>query len=302
MKEKILPKYPIYIPSKGRFKNCLTANFLIRDKVPFYLVIEPQEYDSYAKYFSKDYLLVLPFSNRGSVIPTRNWIKEHATKNGHVRHWQMDDNMRNIRRRWKTRRIVCDSGIALKATEDFVDRYENVAVAGLNYMMFVPNTASFPPFFLNNHVYSCTLTLNSLPYKWRGRYNEDTDYCLQVLANGWCTILMNIFNVEKMRTMTMGGGNTAKLYQSDGRVKMARALERLWPGVVQTKRRFQRAQHVIKGQWRGFDTPLIRRKDIDFNKLAPINEYGMELKQVKPIKNKELKKVVEKHIKDKDLN
>ncbi len=178
----ILPKYPIYVPSKGRYKNCLTARFLTEDGVPFYLVVEEQERDLYAEKFPTAQILVLPFSNLGSVIPARNWIKEHATALGHLRHWQLDDNILRVRRFWKGKRIPCSSGVALAATEDFTDRYENVAVAGLNYQMFAIN-GKMPPFCLNVHVYSCTLVLNSLPNKWRGRYNEDTDLCLQVLAD-----------------------------------------------------------------------------------------------------------------------
>ena len=42
MNKKLLPEYPIYVISKSRYENALTAKFLIRDKVPFKLVIEPQ--------------------------------------------------------------------------------------------------------------------------------------------------------------------------------------------------------------------------------------------------------------------
>src|SRR5215831_8009664 len=175
----LLPRYPIYIPSKSRYRNCSAARFLARDGVPFYLVVEPQEEDCYAAAGWERNLLVLPFANRGSVIPARNWIKEHARSLGAERHWQIDDNVRRIRKLGPMgRRIPCEAGPALRATEDFTDRYENVAVSGLNYYMFLgPNCGSGhpTPFFLNVHVYSCCLILNSLPYEWRGPYNEDTD-------------------------------------------------------------------------------------------------------------------------------
>jgi len=291
-------RYPIYIPSKGRFDNCLTAKLLKKEGVSFYLVVEEQEHDQYARQFGDESILVLPFSNLGSVIPARNWIKEHATEDGYKRHWQLDDNIRYIKRRWKSRRIYCDSDIALSAVEDFTDRYENIAIAGLNYEMFLPTVNKTPPFNLNVHVYSCSLILNSLTNKWRGRYNEDTDLCLQVLSEGWCTVLINAFLVFKIATMKMSGGNTDELYQDDGRVKMARSLERLWPGVVETKRRFQRPQHVVHDSWKKFDTPLIRRKDIDWDNLPAIDEYGMKLKQVAPeIKSETLRVLVKDRLK-----
>lgn len=293
---KTLPRYPIYIPSKGRSDRSLTANFLIKDGVPFYLVIEEQEYDLYAAKFSAEQILVLPFSDQGSVIPARNWIKDHATAAGHKRHWQLDDNMMKTARLYRGKKIACDAGVAFAAAEDFTDRYTNVAVSGLNYTMFAYPVHKVPPFYLNTRVYSCSLILNSIPHKWRGTYNEDTDLCLQVLADGWCTILFNAFLIQKMHTMTMTGGNTSEIYQDDGRLKMARSLERVWPGVVGTDRRFRRPQHVIKDQWTRFDTKLQLRDDLDLDKLAE-NEYGLKLKQVAPkIESADLKNLLDDKI------
>lgn len=290
MSTPILPRYPIYIPSKGRYDTAHTVKFLLEDGVPFYLVVEPQEYDAYASRFGESRVLCLPFSNPGSVIPARNWIKEHATAAGHLRHWQLDDNIKAIERYYRNRRLRCSSGVALATSEDFVDRYENIAVAGLNYTMFVFPGSATPPLYRNARVYSCSLILNSLPHQWRGRYNEDTDLCLQVLADGWCTVLINTFLIRKIWTMQVKGGNTATLYQGDGRLRMARALERLWPHVVYTDRRFQRPQHVVRDQWKMFDTPFRLKPGIDLSQMG-VNEYGMELVEVKPVQNKDLQKL-----------
>lgn len=303
----ILPRYPVYVPSKGRYESGLTIKFLIKDEVPFYIVVEPQEVDEYGKRYGYDRLLVLPWSGddekrrafcternieNGGLIAVRNWIKEHSTAAGYARHWQLDDNIRQIKRRiYGGRRIACNAGVALAVVEDFTDRYENIAIAGLNYQMFLAPGGNVPPFHLNCRVYSCTLILNSIPHKWRLRYNDDTDICLQVLADGWCTVLINAFMINKMTTMIVKGGNTTDLYQGDGRLKMARSLERMWPGVVETDRRFQRPQHVVKDAWRRFDTPLKLKPGINLDELQP-NEYGMKLVQVKEIKSESLRELV----------
>lgn len=311
--ERVMPRYPVYVPSKGRFElgkerdheakthykwvtQCLEA-----DGVPHYLVIEEQEYDDYARSFGEKNLLVLPFSNLGSVIPARNWIKEHSRDVvGAKRHWQIDDNIACFKRRYKGRRVPCRAGLALRTVEDFVDRYENVAVAGLNYEMFIPNGQPMPPFYLNGKVYSCSLILNEIPHMWRGNYNEDADLCLQVLADGYCTVAFNAFMVWKCRTMLRGGGNSEKLYAGDGRAKMARSLERLWPYVVTTERRFKRPQHVVRDAWTKFDNKLIRRKDIDWEALEKggPQEYGMKLKRIAATKNKELEAIFQEDLKD----
>lgn len=62
MTDKVLPRYPVYVPSKGRYESGLTAKFLIRDEVPFYLVVEPQEADEYGKRYGYARLLILPWS------------------------------------------------------------------------------------------------------------------------------------------------------------------------------------------------------------------------------------------------
>lgn len=286
----VLPRYPIYIPSKNRADVCLTAKFLTKDGVPFKIVVEPQERETYAVLYGADRILTLPHDN-GHLIYARNWIKRHAIMAGYERHWQLDDNIREVWRWFRGKRIPISSGIAFAAVEDFVDRYQNIALAGLNYEMF--GTSKQPPFHLNCRVYSCTLVNNAIPHRWRIYYNDDTDMCLQVLADGWCTVLVNAFLVKKMRTMTVKGGNTEDLYQGDGRLRMARSLERMWPGVVETKRRFHRPQHVIN--WSRFDTPLKLKEDIDLADLPPTDEYGMKLEAVKEVKSERLKTLLDEY-------
>jgi hypothetical protein len=308
MSDRTMPRYPVYVPSKGRATTCLTADFLTVDSVPFTLVVEPQEAAQYAARYGADRLLILPWSGddsarqsfcqerrieNGGLIAARNYIKEQSIAAGHARHWQLDDNSRRMYRWYKGKRIPCRAGVALAVVEDFCDRYENIAIAGMAYEMFGPNTGyAPPPFFCNVHVYSCTLVLNSIPQRWRIAYNDDTDICLQVLAAGMCTVLVNAFLIDKTRTMTISGGNTTDLYQGDGRLRMARSLERLWPGVVTTTRKYQRPQHHIKNSWRLFDTPLKLRAGLELDSL-PDNEYGMRLQQVKDIKSAELRWLLE---------
>ena len=269
-----MTRYPIYIPSKGRSGDrALTARRLVRENLPFWLVVEPGEVAAYAGEFGPDRVLTLPFAHRGLHV-TRNWIKDHAIRGGHVRHWQLDDNIYHAYRLHHGRKVICPLTTALAVAEDFTDRYANIGVSGLNYAWFVIAKDNPPPFYRNVHVYSCSLILNTLPIRWRLLYNDDTDYCLQVLAAGWCTVLLNTFSIKKVETLTMRGGN-APIYQSDGRLAMARSLERAWPGVVSVRRRFRRPQHVIRGAWRGFTTPLQRRADVVIDPTP--NEYGLSL-------------------------
>lgn len=268
------PRYPIYIPSKNRAKLAHTIRFFIEDKVDFYVVVEPSQADNYKEF--RDHLLVLPKDGM-RLLGSRLWIREHSIKNGFKRHWQFDDNIRYIGRYHKGERIRCDSNKAIAIVEDFTDRYTNIGVSGFNYRMFVVYKKY--PYTLNTKVYSASLINNEMPYKWRLYYNDDTDLCLQCVTNGLCTLAFNTLFVEKITTMKVKGGNTGDLYQKDGRLLMARSLEEVWGNeYVETKWRFGRPQHVVKNSWNQFTHPLIRRTDIDWDKIKQ-QEYKFKLNE-----------------------
>ena len=274
------PRYPVYIISKGRWESRLTSKALERMGVSYHIVVEPQEYDQYAAVIDPAKIYVLPFSNLGQgSIPARNWVWEHSISIGAERHWILDDNISTFQRFNNNRRYWCTSGVTFAASEDFVDRFTNVALAGMQYMMFAPVKQKHEqPFVLNTRVYSCILIKNDLPYRWRGRYNEDTDLSLRVLKDGWCTVLFYAFLAEKQATMTMKGGNTEELYklngQADGRLLMAQSLQQQHPDVVKITRKWGRWQHQV--DYRPFKgNKLIRKPGV----VIPdgVDNYGMKL-------------------------
>lgn len=276
------PKHPVYVITKGRWDSNLTANALDRMKVPYNLVVEPQEYEYYALAVNPDKILTLPFSNleRGS-IPARNWVWEHSMSTGASKHWILDDNIEAFNRLNRNMKLEVDTGSIFRAAEDFVDRYENIAISGFNYYSFCKATDCLPPYYLNTRVYSCLLIKNDIDFRWRGRYNEDTDLCLRVLKAGYCTVLFNAFLAGKVTTMRMKGGNTDELYADDGRKKMAEAIVDLHPDVARVTKKFGRWHHQI--DYRPFrKNKLIKKKDLNIpNK---VNNYGMVIKKMEKTK------------------
>ena len=274
------PKYPVYIISKGRPDRCLTLRQLEMMQVPYRLVIEPQEYEDYAKITAKDNLLVLPFSNLGlGSIPARNWVWAHSLSEGHKRHWILDDNIEGFHRLNRNMKPLVTSGTVFKCAEDFTDRYQNVALSGFNYYSFCKLTDAVPPYYLNTRIYSCILIKNDLPHRWRGRYNEDTDLSLRILKDGWCTLLFNFALAGKVTTMRMKGGNTDNVYtDEDNRLKFAKSLEEQHPDVVRVVWKFNRWHHQV--DYRPFKANKLKLKE-DLNIPDKVNEYGMELVKVK---------------------
>jgi DNA polymerase I-like protein with 3'-5' exonuclease and polymerase domains len=310
------PRYPVYVPTKGRFETPYTIKALNRIQVKHYVVVQPQEAESYKRYALGPYseLLVLPAGLNG-LVPTRNWIRQHSMEVLKAdRHWQIDDNIVAFGRFHNNQRFYVNSGVIFRAIEDWTDRYENVAVSGPNYEMFVPSRSGhqFPPITMNTRVYSCSLVNNNQPHWWRDVYNDDTDLCLRAMKDGWCVALFNAFFCKKITTMRLKGGNTdiylgaqnvrnawlahvsickvctnpeetarcdegRKILSEDGRWKMADSLARQHPDVTIISWRWDRWQHYV--DYRPFrKLPLRLRPDA----VIPdrINDYGMQLVRI----------------------
>ena len=112
-----------------------------------------------------------------------------------------------------------------------------------------------------------------ISYRWRGKYNEDTDLCLRVLKDNWCTVLFNAFLINKAATMTMKGGNTDEVYiDGDNRFKFADSLRKQHPDVVKVTKKYGRWHHQV--DYRKFKkNRLIKKPEIKAEKK--INDYGM---------------------------
>jgi hypothetical protein len=261
-------KYPIYIISKGRFENPQTAKIFLNHKIDFRIAVEPQEYDSYCKSIPNQFVAKLPFSNLGmGSTPARNWCWEDSKSRGFDFHFLFDDNITSfVLLKAGKRYYKQNAYIALKMAEDFSDRFTNLDIIGYNYEHFVTRATS-KAFTINTKCYSGLLIKNSISARWRLKYNEDVDLCLQVLnSKSRCTVSINHYVIDKVSTADkMKGGNQDELYKgNDPKKKMlkAKSLEMLWPQYVKTVERFGRPHHFV--DWRKhFNHPLIKKPNYD---------------------------------------
>lgn len=283
--EKVNPKYPVYIVSKGRANNGITTKALNAMGVPHYIVVEIHEAAEY-KAKTNAIILILPSSylnnydtcdELGSTRSkgpgaARNFCLDHSKENGFKRHWVMDDNLDAFHRLNNNEKYEVETGATLRASEDFVDRYSNVPVAGLNYYSFCKKTDKVPPFITNTRIYSCLLIENDSGYRWRGRYNEDTDLSLRVLKDGLCTIQFNAFLCGKVTTQRMKGGNTKEFYAEEGTLPKSQMLANLHPDVASVVWKFNRWHHKVNySVFKGNEL-----KQIEYG-TDDINNYGMKL-------------------------
>lgn len=301
-------KFPYYIPTKGRADSRLTSKALDFMKVPHYLVVEPQECETYERHI-RDWEIETGLKSHSTILeldlnykltyelcddlgqtkstgpgPARNFAWDHSIKNGHEWHWVSDDNIRNFLRLNNNLKIKVGDATCFRVMEDFCLRYQNVLMAGPNYRSFASQNAAMPPYTKNTRIYSCNLIRNDAkwvsgeragqPFRWRGRYNEDTILSLDMLTQGFCTVQFNAFLQDKLRTQVLGGGNTGEFYAGEGTSPKSRMLKEVYPEYTDLVWKFGRKHHYVN--YLPFkDTPLKRRPGVEIP--AGVNNYGMEL-------------------------
>jgi hypothetical protein len=265
-----MPRSPVYIVSKGRWQTRHTMRALDAMGVPYFVVVEPQEADQYARALMGTlgltaYLLVLPETpppGSGS-IPARNWAWDHAQEIlGADAHWCLDDNLRGFHVLQDNRIIPAKTGALFDLAEAWCAQYTNIGLAGFQYSGLVKRRFARPPFMLNTRIYSCLYIPHArldrtLADRWRGVYNEDTDLSLRVLKAGLVTVLFYMFLAKKLPSRSQRGGNTDSIYAiPDAATQFAESLRAQHPDVVRIARRYGRTHHVV--DYTGFTQSLVR--------------------------------------------
>lgn len=300
------PQFPLYIPSKSRSQYMHTSKALTAMGVSHFIVVEPQQVDEYKASAEEKGLLakILPLDMSYKDVyekcddlgltkstgpgPARNFAWDHSISNGYGWHWVMDDNINWFYRYNRNQRIRCASPGFWRAMEDFCLRYQNVAMAGPNYRFFVPSRSKRPAFITNTRIYSCNLIRNDLPYRWRGRYNEDTILSLDMLKDNWVTVQFNAFLQDKIVTQALDGGNSQEFYFAEGERVAGRKyteggtraksemLTRVHPDLAIEVFRYGRDHHYV--DYSGFKQRLEFKPGVTPHDEP--NEYGMSLRQV----------------------
>lgn len=287
----LLPKWPIYVVSKGRWKVRKTSDHLDRLGVRHFVVVEEAERERYEANVGKlaTVLVLDPEYQRTYETcdelgdskskgpgPARNFAWDHSEAADAAWHWVMDDNIDGFFRLNYNLKTPA-SGAVFRAMEEFSDRYENVGMAGPNYFMFASRKAKCAPFALNTRIYSCNLIRNDAPYRWRGRYNEDTDLSIRMLRDGWVTVQFNAFLQFKATTQTMKGGNTAEFYEREGTTPKSEMLAEMHPDLARVVERWGRVHHYV--DYSVFESNRLRLRD-DVAVRDGEDDFGMTFQEL----------------------
>jgi hypothetical protein len=283
-------KYPVYIVSKNRWEQRITMRACEEIGLPYLVVAERDQVDRYATACGIERVIELPTQyidrydtcdNGGEerVGPgaARNFCWDHSISNGHKRHWVLDDNCQHFYRLNRNAKVRVTSPTIFRCMEDFCDRYSNLAIAGMNYHGLCKQRDKVPPLVWNTRIYSFLLIENAIPYRWRGRYNEDTDLSLRVLKDGYCTAQFNAFLAEKIFTQRVKGGNTEEFYAHEGTLPKSQMIADLHPDVATVVHRFGRWHHHV--DYRRFKCNQPRYRD-GYTVPSGIDNYGMKLVRI----------------------
>jgi len=192
--------FPIYIPSKGRYE-CITAKQLLNFKIPFKIVIEPQDYNDYEKKWG-NYLLVLDRNDMG-ISYVRQVIINYAKSNGQKWIWMIDDDITE----WWYR--VSNDG-CVKANISFLNEVENhilnhpekdtVGQVGLYHSVWACKKNCTIPFISENvgivQVVAFNLSNINIEYDPQLNGMEDQDLTLRLLKSGVKTLRYNHFSFK----------------------------------------------------------------------------------------------------------
>jgi hypothetical protein len=274
------PKHPVFIPTKGRSDSRLTIKTFDKIGVPYTIFVEEQEYDAYAEHVDPSRIHVLPHRDKGLTF-TRNYIWDFAEGEGYERFWTFDDNIDGLYRLNRNIKTPVSDGTIMRVIEEFASRYTNLPICGMNYFMFASRKTVMPPFYLNTRIYSNMLIETNAPnrdgepFRNVTYFNDDTDLCLRVLKDGYCTVLFNAFLIMKQTTMTVKGGMTEYYEATDNRREFAEELQRAHPDVTTITEKWGRVHHHV--DYRGFKQQLVRRDDGEIPDR--VNNFGMVLEE-----------------------
>lgn len=228
-------KYPIYIPSKGRSHLHITTHTLDKCNIPYKLVVEPQDYDSYCKVHGPEKLVRLDQNDMGMWY-VRNFMKKYSQEMGEEKHWQLDDDIEQflIRKKGTTKNIPVDALLCLTIVEHCMDMFSNVAISGIGTNAYAFSKSKAVQ--INRLAYQCVLVDNSTDIQVRAvGAASDWDYTLLSLEAGYCTLAFHHVMQQSAPTFKNSGGCTDIAYTGNKRKTSYESFIKLWPGRFMVK-------------------------------------------------------------------
>jgi len=291
-KDLPLPKYPIYIPSKGRAETKATAANFEENNIPYTFSIEKEDEEKYRKAFPNAEFIILEKSNQGNPY-SRNTIKEHALKNGHKYHWHIDDDIKKMAYYLDGKNNYFDNfAQCLSIIEAVCDKYENIGAASPRSSAFSRTEKSIIGF--NKNIYCVMLLKNDNDIWFRPDVLEDKDMSMQILANGECTVLFNRLLMFNPSTGTNSGGHGVHSERVKSRAERAKQLAKNWPGAFELRETKDGLRPKPSRIWQTFKQRPIKKGENNMNIHETLKDLLIDIDDVKPFSKNPRKGNVDK--------
>jgi hypothetical protein len=227
---------PIYVPSKGRAGKSKTIENLIKEGIPFFVVVEPQEASSYQRAYPNQEInwLILSQSNKGIGF-VRNSILQFARASSSEWYWMLDDDISSMSQQVGTKNVKKTFGFVLEEATQLFQSCPDLGQGALEYQQFswsakknlVFNSYCDVAVFIN---VKRTFHIN---YRPMVDLKEDRDFTLQILASGLCTARASRFGFAAPKNGSNEGGLKDVYAQSGREVQAVERMCELWPGIVE---------------------------------------------------------------------
>lgn len=257
-------KYPICIVSKGRADICTTHKLFKENNIKYFYMVEPQDYEDYKKNFG-DNVINIGKDDEG-IYYVRNFCIEWSKKNGYDKHWQIDDDLKSLHYRpMNTSRGLRDSEKINNPTKLLLD-IENMSERCVNFGAGCLTHDGFAfakkrDIDINKMVYCFQLINNSVNARYQPNTSEDIDFSVQVLMEGFVTMVFNKYSFRTPSSGSIKGGCNASVdYQNNGRKKRNIQLCKTYPQWFTEYEKNGQSEIKPSKIWRSFKQMPMQKK------------------------------------------
>ena len=220
-------EHPILIPSKGR-PDARLPRLLDECELSYALVVEPQDEAAYRQVLPSARYIVLPENDRGLSYARQQVLT--LARDARLSHfWLLDDNVRGFYRIEHGKCLPCGPEEAFGYAEWLATNIPRAALVGLQYQQFAWNAKV--AYQLNRYAYCCVLVdaETGIDYRPEFQFKSDVAFCLDHLTNGWRTVLVNKFAMNKPVMGANSHGGQSEGYKLHRDEEAARLLCKTFP-------------------------------------------------------------------------
>lgn len=228
-------KYPILIPSKGRYdpKQARTISFLKEQRIIHMVVVEPSELEQYSKL--TDWVETYPPTGVGKA---RQRTLELAKNMKAEAFWGLDDDVTGFRKNGK----LVDPMEVFEYFERRMDNEPDIGIIGPQYSQILWRQKELE---LVNAQCPCIVTLSrtNVPFGYNTELTigEDLDWMFKFVINGYKAVVDNRYTFDAQKSHRFDNKVGGIEYTDEELDSSLEILKKEYPGIVtKTGTKFRR--------------------------------------------------------------